>query len=246
MQIRIYDDGAGADGDARDCLFALGWGNRCRHENVQWLVDRLAERYRVHVAELPTHITDVEVEWVDPLESYVADLDGFDVLSHSAGGLAVAHLEADGLGNRVYLSPWWGSDFPLPGFVFRAVTALPTAKPLLPFSDLEAGALGDLATDQQVADSPTAASPAFLRTVDEAQQRLPRARDDAVAFCTLTDAIVDPRAVGHRFPADRIRLYDGGHELFSSSARERLVGTVLDTLAGGPDALDSSPAPAVR
>ena len=238
MQIRIYDDGAGADGDARDCLFALGWGNRCRHENVQWLVDRLAERYRVHVAELPTHITDVEAEWVDPLESYVADLDGFDVLSHSAGGLAVAHLEADGLGNRVYLSPWWGSDFPLPGFVFRAFRSLPTAKPLLPFSDLEPEALGELATDQQVADSPSAASPAFLRTIDRAQQRLPPAREDAVAFCTLTDAIVDPRAVGHRLPADHIRLYDGGHELFSSAARERLVGTVFDALERGPVALE--------
>jgi hypothetical protein len=241
MQIRIYDDGAGrrsASGDdARDCLFVLGWGNRCRHENVQWLVDRLAGRYRVHVAELPTHITDADAEWVAPLESYVADLDRFDVLSHSAGGLAVAHLEAEGLGNRVYLSPWWGSDFPLPRFVFRAFTSLPTSKPLLPFSDLESDALGALATDQQVADSPTAASPAFLRTIDRTQQRLPPARDDAVAFCTLTDTIVDPRAVGHRLPADRIRLYDGGHELFSSGARETLTDTVLETLERGPAAL---------
>ncbi len=54
MQIRIYDDGASrrslssAAGTTRDCLLVLCWGNRCRHENVQWLVDRLAERYRVH------------------------------------------------------------------------------------------------------------------------------------------------------------------------------------------------------
>jgi len=246
MQIRIYDDGAGrrsassaADGtdDVRDCLFVLGWGNRAHHETVQWLVDRLAERYRVHVAELPTHITDVEREWVEPLATYAADLDRFDVLGHSAGGLAVAHLDADGLGNRVYLSPWWGSDFPLPGVAFRALTSLPIAKPVLPFSDLEADALGALATDQQLEDSPTAASPAFLRTVDRAQRRLPPAREDAVAFCTLTDAIVDPRAVGRRLPADRIRLYDGGHELFSSPARERLTDTVLDALQRGPTAL---------
>ncbi|MDS0280915.1 alpha/beta hydrolase [Haloarcula onubensis] len=242
MRIRIYDDGAGqgapsSDGgtdDVRDCLFVLGWGNRCRHENVGWLVDRLAERYRVHVAELPTHITDVEREWVAPLESYVADLDRADVLSHSAGGLAVAHLDAPALNNRVYLSPWWGSDFPVPDAVFRSLTSLPIARPLLPFSDLEAEALGSLATDRQLADSPTAASPAFLGTVDRTQRRLPPAREEAVAFCTLTDAIVDPRAVGRRLPADRVRLYDGGHELFSSPARTTLTETVLDTLERGP------------
>ncbi len=243
MQIRVYDDGAaGADDAVRDCLFVLGWGNRCRHETVQWLVDRLAERYRVHVAELPTHITDVEREWVAPLAEYAAGLDPFHVLSHSAGGLAVAHLEAEGLGNRVYLSPWWGSDYPLPRFLFSALTSLPISRPVFPFSDLEPGALGELATDQQVADSPTAASPAFLRAIDRAQQRLPPARDDAVAFCTLTDAIVDPRAVGHRLPADRIRLYDGGHELFSSTVRERLTGTVLETLERGPAGLRAADA----
>ncbi|MBX0286320.1 alpha/beta fold hydrolase [Haloarcula salinisoli] len=242
MQIRIYDDGAGrrsASGtdEVRDCLFVLGWGNRCRHENVQWLVDRLAERYRVHVAELPTHITDVEREWVTPLAEYAADLDRFHVLSHSAGGLAVAHLEADGLGNCVYLSPWWGSDYPLPAFVLGALTSLPISRPVVPFSELEADALGSLATDQQVADAPTAASPAFLGTIDRAQRRLPPARENAVAFCTLTDAIVDPRAVGHRLPADRIRLYDGGHELFSSTAREALTETVLEALERGPAGL---------
>lgn len=242
MQIRIFDDGAGRRSgsgvdDVQDCLFVLGWGNRCRHETVQWLVDRLAERYRVHVAELPTHITDVERQWVGPLEEYAADLDGFDVLSHSAGGLAAAHLDADGLGNRVYLSPWWGSDYPLPDFVFRALTSLPISRPVFPVSDFEADALGALASDQQLADGPTAASPAFLRTVDRAQRRLPPAREDAVAFCTLTDPIVDPRAVGHRLPADRIRLYDGGHELFSSPARNRLTDTVLDALERGPVAL---------
>jgi len=241
MQIRIFDDGAGgrATGgtDTRDCLFVLGWGNRCRHENVQWLVDRLAEQYRVHVAELPTHVTDVDAEWVAPLEAYAADLGSVALLGHSAGGLTGALMDVDGITRRVYLSPWWGSDYPVPDAVFEAVTSLPVTRPFLPVGDLEAGALGEYATEQQVADSPETASPAFLRTVDRAQRRLPPARDDAVAFCTLTDAVVDPRAVGHRLPADRIRLYDGGHELFSSRDRSALVDTVLDALARGSDAL---------
>ncbi|MDS0260620.1 alpha/beta hydrolase [Haloarcula sp. S1CR25-12] len=230
MQIRIFDDG---DAD-RDCLFVLGWGNRCRHENVQWFVDRLATRFRVHVAELPTHISDVRTEWVDPLVDYATDLESVALLSHSAGGLTAAHMDLDSIEQRVYLSPWWGSDF---GPLFGLVRALPISRPFLPVGNLEGAALGELATEAQLADGPDSSSPAFLRAVDRAQQRLPPARDDAVAFCTLTDAIVDPRAVGHRLPADRIRLYDGGHELFSSTARDDLTETVLDALERGPTAL---------
>jgi hypothetical protein len=242
MQIRIFDDGAGRGSTSgagggtagRDCLFVLGWGNRCRHENVQWLVDRLTERFRVHVAELPTHITAVQREWVDPLESYAADLGSVALLCHSAGGLAGAHLDVEGIDQRVYLSPWWGSDF---GPLADLVTVLPISKPVLPVGTLEAAALGDLATETQVAESPKRASPAFLETVDRAQRALPPARENAIAFCTLTDAIVDPRAVGRRLPADRIRLYDGGHELFSSTTRGTLADTVVTALERGPTAL---------
>jgi pimeloyl-ACP methyl ester carboxylesterase len=200
-------------------------------------VDRLAERFRVHVAELPTHISDFQAEWVEPLESYAADLETVSLLGHSAGGLTAAHMDVAGLDTRVYLSPWWGSNFDVPDFVFDALTALPITKPILPAGELTADALGELATDAQVADGPEGTSPAFLRTIDRAQQRLPPASEDAVAFCTLTDAIVDPRAVGHQLPADRIRLYDGGHELFSSRARAGLTETVMDALERGPVAL---------
>ena len=232
MQVRLFDDGA-----ARDCLLVLGWGNRCRHEPVQWLVDRLAGTYRVHAVELPTHITDFEAEWVGPLRSYVADLDEFPILAHSAGGLTAAHLDPEGVTNRVYLSPWWGSDLPMPDALVNAISRLPISKPIVPGGDLKREHLGDHATSEQVADAPEAVSPAFLRTIGRAQRTLPPGRANAAAFCTLTDRVVDPRAVGGRLPADRIRLYDGGHELFSSSARERHVPTVLDALDRGPAAL---------
>ena len=232
MQIRVFDDGA-----EQDCLLVLGWGNRCRHETVQWLVDRLAQQYRVHAVELPTHIIDVQREWVDPVRDYAADLDSFPILAHSAGGLTAAHLDVTGVTNRVYLSPWWGSDFPLPDTVLGAIRRVPLSRPVIPTGTLSREHLGELATAQQVEDAPDSISPAFLRTIDRAQSTLPPAREDAVAFGTLTDRVVDPRALGARLPADRIRLYDGGHELFSSAARERHVDTALDALDDGPAAL---------
>lgn len=234
MDIRVFEP---TDGEAvEDCLFLLGWGNRCRHETVRWLVDRLRSEYRVHAVELPTHITDLQREWVAPVSEYAADLDSFTLLSHSAGGLTGAHLDCDGISQRVYLSPWWGSNPVLPGAVFSVVRRLPISRPVLPTGELEGAYLGALATDQQVAEAPENVSPAFLDTIAEAQSTLPPARAGAVAFGTLSDRIVDPRRLG-RLPADNIRLYDGGHELFSSPARERLTPTVLDALARGPAAL---------
>ncbi|MFC7019905.1 MULTISPECIES: alpha/beta fold hydrolase [Haloarcula] len=235
MNVRVYDDGADDD-----CLLVLGWGNRCRHENVRWLVDRVAERYRVHAVELPTHITDVRRQWVAPLERYLADadLDGVPVLAHSAGGLTAAHLESEVVTNRVYLSPWWGADPPLPEPVLRVIARLPITRPILPVGDLgSSDSIGDLATEAQLQDGPRAYSPAFVRTVARAHATLPPARENEVAFCTLTDEIVDPRAVGERLPAARVRLYDGGHELFSSSARTDHIDDVLAALASGPAAL---------
>ncbi len=118
-----------------------------------------------------------------------------------------------------------------------AIASLPITKPFIPVDTLDADAIGDLATARQLATSPSSVSPAFLRTVLRAQRSLPPARDAAAAFCSLTDTVVDPRAVGERLPADRIRLYDGGHELFSSSGREHTVEMVIDTLQHGPGAL---------
>ena len=233
MDVRLYDDGAG-----QDCLLVLGWGNRSRHETVQWLIDQLTPSYRVHVAELPTHITDFDAEWVEPLRSYTADLEEFPLLAHSAGGLTAAHLDTDAITNRVYLSPWWGSDLALPDAVASLIAKLPISKPIIPLGETDRDVLGEYATDAQLSAAPTSLSPAFLRTIGRAQATLPAGRENAVAFCTLTDQVVDPRAIGHRLPADCIRLYDGGHELFSSGARERHIDTVLDALERGPDAFD--------
>jgi len=62
--------------------------------------------------------------------------------------------------------------------------------------------------------------------------------DDAVVFASLTDEIVSLRAIGARVNADNVVLYEGGHELFSSTSRERHVDTVIAALESGPAALD--------
>ncbi len=56
---------------------------------------------------------------------------------------------------------------------------------------------------------------------------------DAVAFCTLGDRIVDPRRVGDRVDAERVVLYDGGHELFSSPARDEHAETLRAVVREG-------------
>jgi len=67
---------------------------------------------------------------------------------------------------------------------------------------------------------------------------LPAIDDDAVVFCSLSDRIVSTRAIGDRIDSDRIVLYDGGHELFSSRSREEHLDALLGALEDGPAALD--------
>jgi hypothetical protein len=62
--------------------------------------------------------------------------------------------------------------------------------------------------------------------------------DDAVVFCSLTDEVVSTRAIGARVNAENVVLYEGGHELFSSTSRERHLDTLLAALADGVTALD--------
>jgi len=62
--------------------------------------------------------------------------------------------------------------------------------------------------------------------------------DDAVVFASLTDEVVSTRAIGARVNADNVVLYEGGHELFSSTSRDRHLDTVLAAMESGVAALD--------
>jgi hypothetical protein len=222
------------DGD-RTLLFVLGFGNEPSHEHVRWLIDQLATDYTVHVGVLPIDMTDFEADYRRPVERYAARLDVDAVLSHSTGGLVTAHLPLDA--RRVYLSPWWG--FYMEGLaplLFPVVRRLPTGFRFLPRrtgpdsgEDLKSGDTGIV---------PPWVSPAFIREIYSAQQALPEFRPGSTVFCSLTVSVVSVRAIGARAPADRIRLYDGGHEFFSSSGREDVLRDVRAALAGGPGAVD--------
>jgi hypothetical protein len=221
-----------------DLLFVLGWGNRPTHEPVRWLIDRLTEDWRVHTATLPVHVTAVRREWVDPVSAYAADLSDPAVLAHSAGGLTVGHADISS-STTTYLSPWWGFSPATGGRVLDIAARIPLDVKFLPSGIDDPSVLGEHATERQIADGAGRVSPAFLRTVRDAHRTLPPAEDGAVVFCSLTDQVVSTRAIGERVPAERIRLYDGGHELFSSRSRDRHLDTLRAVLSEGPAGLEA-------
>ncbi|WP_181685506.1 alpha/beta hydrolase [Halorhabdus salina] len=230
-------DRFGDDSDP-DLLFVLGWGNRPTHEPVRWLLDRLVENWQVHTATLPVHVTDVQREWVAPVAAYAADLTDPAVLAHSAGGLSVAHADVDAR-TTTYLSPWWGFSPTTSGRMLDIVARIPLDRKLLPSGIDGASLLGEYATERQVADGADRVSPPFLRTVQQAHRTLPTIGDDAVVFCSLTDQVVSTQAIGERVPAERICLYDGGHELFSSRSRDRHLDTLRAVLSEGAAGLEA-------
>ncbi|WP_225333278.1 alpha/beta fold hydrolase [Halomicrobium urmianum] len=233
MEFRTFGDG----GDP-DCLFVLGWGNRPSHEPVRWLIDRLVgDGWRVHAATLPPHVTDVQRQWVRPVERYAADLDRPALLGHSAGGLTAAHADVDAR-TRTYLSPWWGEPPARQNPVVDLLARVPGDYRFLPSGIDDGSLLGVHATERQLREGPDRVSPAFLRATRRAHRTLPRIGDGALVFCSLTDRIVSTRAIGERVPADRTVLYDGGHELFSSRSREEHLPTLLAALEQGVAALD--------
>ncbi|MFC7137116.1 hypothetical protein ACFQRB_12945 [Halobaculum litoreum] len=113
--------------------------------------------------------------------------------------------------------------------------ALPTSRELVSV-EADRDTLGALA--EPSAREANALAPSFVREIRRAQASLPAAGDEAVAFCTLTDGLVGTDAIGERLPADRIRLYDGGHECFASPDREAIVADAVAALREGPSALE--------
>ncbi|AKU07644.1 hypothetical protein ABY42_07755 [Haloferax gibbonsii] len=226
--VRVTQHGDPGDDDL---LFVLGWGNKPGHRSVEWLLDRLTyEGYHVHAVELPTNGWEFEGQYVSPVRAYAVDRDIDLVLSHSTGGLVAAHLDL--AVRNVFLSPWWGTATAgLDGLLLPVVRRLPTTRPFVP-AGISRTDLGELKLAAELADGPDNASPAFLRTIHGAQESLPPFRPDDVVFVSLSDRVVDVRAIGDRTPASNLVPYDGGHEFFASEGRERTLSVVLDALAG--------------
>ena len=227
-------------GGGEDLLFVLGWGNDPEHEHVSWLIDRLTdEGYRVHAVQLPTNGWSFRDQYLAPLQLYADGRDFEVVLSHSTGGLVAAHLDIPC--RNAFLSPWWGTE-PAPGvesIIMPLFVRLPTARPLYRVVR-ETDAVGELKSETELAEGPDRISPAFLRTVLDAQAPLPTFDGDEAVFCTLSDEIVSVRAIGRRTPAANLRPYDGGHEFFASATREAVLPDVLAALAAGPAAIRRS------
>ena len=235
MRHRIFNE----DGEA-ELVFVMGWGNRWTHENVSWLIGKLTEAgYRVHAFELPTDIDDFKADWLEPIAEYVVDLEGYQLLAHSAGALVGQAL--DGAENHVYLSPFWGYGVAYPDRLLELVAQVPTAFPFVPAGEPTRDVIGELATDHQLATTPRWVSPAFLRETRDAQEELLLIDHDAVVFCSLRDPLIDLRAIGDRVPAEHVVLYDGGHELFSSPDREAYVAAILAALEEGAVAVEDRP-----
>lgn len=225
------------DGDRR-LVFVLGFGNRPEHDGVQWLLDRLTDAgYRVTAFEIPRTVTDFESEYLAPVADYVADLDSYRLLSHSTGGLIARYVDADGgLETRTYLSPWWGFHEDLETPLVSLLMKLPVSKPILPASS-DRSDLGELASDEWLADSPDYAAPTFLREARRAQKAIPPFDEDDVVFYNPEDPIVGADAIEAQTPAANRVEFTGGHELFNSRCRDEHVETLLAAVDRGTDAL---------
>jgi len=225
-------------GEGTPLLFVLGWGNDPSQDNVAWLLDALADAgYEVHAATIPTNVSSFEREYRQPVESYAADREFDAVLSHSTGGLVVAHLDWDV--RRVYLSPWWGVKPGLQSLFLPWFAKLPTSERLLPSGAEDA--VGDI-EESTPREGPGGLSPAFAREIQRAQSSLPPFREGSTVFCTLTDELVSVPAIGERTPAANLRVYDGSHEFFSSFGREDVFEDVLAALTDGPGAVSGQTA----
>lgn len=216
-------------GDGEDMLFIMGWGNRVDGTNERWFATRLAdEGYAVTLVELPTNPTDFERDYLAPVEAVADGLEDPTVVSHSTGGLVSAHVEPE---RPLYVSPWWAFS----GEKHRETllewgSKLPLSKPFVPI-DFDREEVGSRVTDRGWARLPKYVSPAFIREIRDAQASMPPISERAHVCCSLRDTVVGLHGIGERVPADRIHLYDGGHEPFSAADREAAVSVVTSALA---------------
>lgn len=219
----MHIDAFGAEEDS-DLVWVMGFGNKADSRHERWLIDQLvAAGYQVHAVELPTNNPDFDAGYRQPVRTVLEDLQDPSILSHSMGGLVTAHLGPDA--PTVYLSPWWGTDLPGP---LRILLRVPTTLRFLP-SGVSAEGLGELADPADVT-APGRVSPAWLRTMVEAQAALPPIDPEATVFYSEQDEVVDVDAIRDNTEPDQRELYDSGHELFSSAGREAHVERVIEAL----------------
>lgn len=213
--------------DGRDLLWVMGWGNRTDSRHERWLIDRLVEAgHRVHAAEVPTNGTDFEADYLAPVRAYREDLGDHRLLSHSTGGLVLAHLQPST--PAVYLSPWWGQGGETPA-IADLLFRLPISTPFIP-TPVDPSALGELASQADVT-APARLSPAWMATMRDAQADLPPVSPDDEVFYSPDDEVVSPAAIEAHMDPDQRHPYDGGHEFFASADREAILEDVLDALA---------------
>lgn len=210
-------------------LFVMGFGNQVDGRCERWIIDHLTDAgYRVHAIQLPTDSADFETEYRDPLQRVHDVQTPACILSHSLGGLVTAFLET--AARQVYLSPWWGMYEAKVSVCERwLIPRLPTRARILPIKTRRAE-IGDHVSDEAWDRLPKRISPVFITEVVRAQQARPPISDDAVVFVSLEETIVSLQAIGRAVSAAQIRLYDGGHQLFSARGRETAIDEVIDVL----------------
>lgn len=218
MEFEVFGDESDPD-----LLWVMGWGNRADSRHERWFVDELVDAgYRVHTAQVPDNGTDFEAEYVEPVRSYRESIGDHHLVSHSTGGLVVAHLQpAEPV---VYLSPWWGMSEGTPT-IAKLLFRLPIATPFVPVPT-DPGAIGGLATDEDLV-GPDRISPAWIRTIRGAQDALPAIDEDDVVFYSPDDRVVSPAAIEAHAREEQRHPYEGGHEFFASPDRESILEDVL-------------------
>jgi hypothetical protein len=215
------------ESNSRDLLLLLGWGEKLDNHGFTWLVDLTTSAgFRTHVVESPDSVRDFGRDYVQPVKNYQAALGDHIVIGYSLGGLIAAYLNAQQ--KTIYLSPFWGIfGHKLMKTRLALVRRLGLNIPLIPI-DFGREEVGDLATEADWESMPKRATPVWLREILKAQKNMPPMQQSSVVFCSLKDTVVSLKAIGEK--ASNVILYDGHHELYSSSSRELYREELLKAL----------------